>query len=277
MKSTYRLKMAAPCAAMAAFGGDGICIAQRYLCALAGGIPWPQCRLQAEKAGCEPWKEEHAEEIRVCAAVRRGKERCGPNSARGLRPVSKNVIRSCINLGAEVRAPAGRRSTTSTGDQPNRRKYQSNRPQRQRWNCQTGQDAKQALFLLRQVYLTHGKGREIVMAVTKVLARKGRLDVGIRYVLNGDKTNEQILTASQGCSTEHAVRQMMNTKRHYRQNRRRPVLSHHPVLQARRGHPRAGAGDRQRSSPQSICPATRRSSAFMWTRSISTPTPSSTP
>ena len=33
------------------------------------------------------------------------------------------------------------------------------------------------------------------MAVTKILARKGRLDVGVRYVLNGDKTQEQILTA----------------------------------------------------------------------------------
>ena len=55
------------------------------------------------------------------------------------------------------------------------------------------------------------------MAVTKILARKGRLDVGVRYVLNGDKTNEQILTASQGCSTEHAVSRMMKTKRHYRQ------------------------------------------------------------
>ena len=32
------------------------------------------------------------------------------------------------------------------------------------------------------------------MAITKILARKGRLDVGIRYVLNGDKTQEQILT-----------------------------------------------------------------------------------
>lgn len=55
------------------------------------------------------------------------------------------------------------------------------------------------------------------MAVTKILARKGRLDVGVRYVLNGDKTEEQILTASQGCSTEHAVSRMMKTKKHYRQ------------------------------------------------------------
>lgn len=55
------------------------------------------------------------------------------------------------------------------------------------------------------------------MAVTKILARKGRLDVGIRYVLNGDKTEEQILTASQSCSTEHAASRMMKTKQHYRQ------------------------------------------------------------
>lgn len=55
------------------------------------------------------------------------------------------------------------------------------------------------------------------MAVTKILARKGRLDVGVRYVLNGDKTDEQILTASQGCSTEHAISRMLKTKQHYRQ------------------------------------------------------------
>lgn len=55
------------------------------------------------------------------------------------------------------------------------------------------------------------------MAVTKILARKGRLDVGIRYVLNGDKTDEQIPTASQGCSAEHAASRMLKTKRQYRQ------------------------------------------------------------
>ena len=55
------------------------------------------------------------------------------------------------------------------------------------------------------------------MAVTKILARKGRLDVGIRYVLNGDKTDEQILTASQGCSTEYAASRMLKTKQRHRQ------------------------------------------------------------
>ena len=51
------------------------------------------------------------------------------------------------------------------------------------------------------------------MAVTKVLARKGSLDVGIHYVLNGDKTNEQILTAYLNCDPGHACRQMLDTKR----------------------------------------------------------------
>ena len=53
------------------------------------------------------------------------------------------------------------------------------------------------------------------MAITKILARKGRLDVGIRYVLNGDKTQEQILTAHQGCDPGRELRQMMETKAQY--------------------------------------------------------------
>ena len=51
------------------------------------------------------------------------------------------------------------------------------------------------------------------MAVTKILARKGRLDVGIRYVLNGDKTDEQILTAHLNCDPNRECRQMLDTKR----------------------------------------------------------------
>ena len=45
------------------------------------------------------------------------------------------------------------------------------------------------------------------MAITKILARKGRLDVGIRYVLNGDKTQEQILTAHLNCDPGRELRQ----------------------------------------------------------------------
>lgn len=51
------------------------------------------------------------------------------------------------------------------------------------------------------------------MAVTKILARKGRLDVGIRYILNGEKTEDHILTAYQNCDPGHACRQMLDTKR----------------------------------------------------------------
>ena len=51
------------------------------------------------------------------------------------------------------------------------------------------------------------------MAVTKILARKGRLDVGVRYVLNGDKTDDCILTAHFNCDPGREYRQMMQTKR----------------------------------------------------------------
>ena len=53
------------------------------------------------------------------------------------------------------------------------------------------------------------------MAITKILARKGRLDVGVRYVLNGDKTQEQILTARLNCEPGREVRQMLETKQDY--------------------------------------------------------------
>ena len=53
------------------------------------------------------------------------------------------------------------------------------------------------------------------MAVTKILARKGRLDVGINYVLNGDKTQERVLTAHLNCDPGRECRQMLDTKRAY--------------------------------------------------------------
>ena len=50
------------------------------------------------------------------------------------------------------------------------------------------------------------------MAITKILARKGRLDVGINYVLNGDKTEERVLTAHLNCDPGRECRQMLDTK-----------------------------------------------------------------
>ncbi len=53
------------------------------------------------------------------------------------------------------------------------------------------------------------------MAITKILARKARLDIGINYILNGDKTEEQIFTAFLNCDPGRACRQMLDTKRAY--------------------------------------------------------------
>ena len=51
------------------------------------------------------------------------------------------------------------------------------------------------------------------MAVTKILARNGGLKAAIAYVLNGDKTDEQILTVHLNCDPGHEYQQMMDTKR----------------------------------------------------------------
>ena len=55
------------------------------------------------------------------------------------------------------------------------------------------------------------------MAVTKILARNANVDVGIKYILNNDKTQGKILTASQRCTVEHAASRMKKTKQRYNQ------------------------------------------------------------
>ena len=50
------------------------------------------------------------------------------------------------------------------------------------------------------------------MAVTKILARKGRLSAGIQYILNGDKTQGQTLTVHLNCDPGREARQMRDTK-----------------------------------------------------------------
>jgi len=53
------------------------------------------------------------------------------------------------------------------------------------------------------------------MAVTKILARRGGLKQAIEYVLNGDKTDEQVLTAAQGCFTGTACHDMIAVKQRW--------------------------------------------------------------
>lgn len=50
------------------------------------------------------------------------------------------------------------------------------------------------------------------MAITKILARHGGLKDGLKYILNGDKTDDQILTATHLCSKDTAYAQMMRLK-----------------------------------------------------------------
>ena len=51
------------------------------------------------------------------------------------------------------------------------------------------------------------------MAVTKILARNSGMKQAIEYVLNGDKTQERVLTAHLNCDPGFEYQQMMDTKR----------------------------------------------------------------
>lgn len=51
------------------------------------------------------------------------------------------------------------------------------------------------------------------MAVTKILAKTMRLDVLIRYAIDGDKTEEKIYTAYHNCTQKDPYGEMMDTKR----------------------------------------------------------------
>jgi hypothetical protein len=53
------------------------------------------------------------------------------------------------------------------------------------------------------------------MAVTKILARKGGLKNAIAYVMNGDKTEEQLLVATHFCTQASAYEDMTATKQRH--------------------------------------------------------------
>ena len=71
------------------------------------------------------------------------------------------------------------------------------------------------------------------MAVTKILARRGGLRQAIEYVLNGDKTEEQILTATQNCTKESACHNMLSAK--LRWNKMDKVQLYHIIQSFRPG------------------------------------------
>ena len=71
------------------------------------------------------------------------------------------------------------------------------------------------------------------MAVTKILARHGGLQQAIAYVLNGDKTEGQILTAAQGCLTATACHDMAAVKQRW--NKTDGVQLYHVIQSFRPG------------------------------------------
>ena len=71
------------------------------------------------------------------------------------------------------------------------------------------------------------------MAVTKILARRGGLAQAIAYVVNGDKTEEQVLTAAQGCSIGSACAEMQDAK--IRWNKTDGVQLYHIIQSFRPG------------------------------------------
>ena len=71
------------------------------------------------------------------------------------------------------------------------------------------------------------------MAVTKILARRGGLAQAVAYVVNGDKTEEQVLTAAQGCSLGSACAEMQDAK--IRWNKTDGVQLYHIIQSFRPG------------------------------------------
>ena len=71
------------------------------------------------------------------------------------------------------------------------------------------------------------------MAVTKILARRGGLRQAIDYVLNGDKTEEQVLTAAQGCLAATACHDMSAVKQRW--NKTDGVQLYHIIQSFRPG------------------------------------------
>lgn len=53
------------------------------------------------------------------------------------------------------------------------------------------------------------------MAITKILARRARLDILLNYALNGRKTDDQILIHAIACSTQTAYGSMEQVKKHF--------------------------------------------------------------
>ena len=70
------------------------------------------------------------------------------------------------------------------------------------------------------------------MAVTKIKCRTSGTDKAIQYILNGDKTQGQILTARLNCDPGYEYRQMKDTKEYFGKDKGRQcyhiIISYKP-------------------------------------------------
>ena len=129
-------------------------------------------------------------------------------------------------------AAAAGASRPVCGDQPHRQEHQSDRPESQRRFCYEGGYPGTEVSDADDRDKNDRIG-ETVMAVTKILARRGGLAQAIAYVVNGDKTEEQVLTATQGCSIKSACAEMQDAK--IRWNKTDGVQLYHIIQSFRPG------------------------------------------
>lgn len=100
--------------------------------------------------------------------------------------------------------------------------------------------------------------------------------MGVRYVLNGDKTQEQILTARLNCEPDREVRQMLETKRDY--GKEDGVQYYHMIQSFRPSEitPELALEIAKEFASEHL-PGYQTVIGVMWTRSTSTPTSFSIP
>ena len=79
---------------------------------------------------------------------------------------------------------------------------------------------------------SHVSAEVMQIAVTKILARKGPLADGINYILNAEKTEEQVLTVHLNCDPGQEVRDMLDTKQAAGPNGKMDGVQYYHLIQS---------------------------------------------
>ena len=65
------------------------------------------------------------------------------------------------------------------------------------------------------------------MAVTKFLSRKTRLDMIIKYIMNGEKTEKMMYVSGVNCRPDTAISEMQDTKKRF--DKEDGIISYHLI------------------------------------------------